>query len=167
MKTREYLPEEKIDNLYRRARRLVVGDADFDLDQFLHLGGLQLGRLAEVYRRRAAALDFCAKARRIERKLFIQKRQHEAERIGELIRGLFPPGEADRYFLYGEDDGGQLDCIFEHLLTSGILIALVGMDDEEIKKAFSHKEIYFDIYEYAWYGDAFRKLVTLYAALGE
>ncbi len=167
MKTREYLPEEKIDQFYRRARRRVAGDADFDLDQFLHFGGFQLMGLAEVYRRRAAALDLCAKARRIERELLIEKRQREVERIGELIRGLFPPGEADRYFLYGEDDGGQLDCILEHLLTSGILTALVGMDDEVIKKAFSQKEIYFDIYERAWHGDALRNLVTLYAAVGE
>lgn len=159
MRNKDFLPEEQVTKLHNRARRLVAGDGQFVLDRFTSLASCQLWSLVEVYRRRARALVLCAKANSRAADLRREWERREAKRIEELIRGI---PQDKRSFLHGEDDGGQLEYIFDCLIDYP---CLVGMDDEILLTAFSRKEIYFEIYDRtSRTAEAWRALVTGHAA---
>lgn len=165
MRNKDFLSDEQVIKLHNRARRLVAGDGQFDLDldRFTSLASCQLWSLVEVYRRRARALVLCAKANSRAADLRREWERRETKRIEGLIRGI---PQDEQSFLHGEDDGGQLEYIFNRLVDYA---CLVGMDDEILLTAFSRKEIYFEIYENqnSRTVDGWRALVERHAAAGE
>lgn len=161
MRNKDFFTDKQVTDLHNRARRLVADDAGFDLDRFTEYPDCHLWGLIQSYRRRARALALCVKANSRAAVLRREWKRRETKRIEELIRGI---PQSERFFLYGEDDGGQLEYIFNRLIAFS---CLVGMDDETLRKAFSCKEIYLEVYNDPNSFEDWQDLVKRHAAAGE
>ncbi len=144
MKTsRNFDLDPQIIEIHGKARK--IGTHNIDIEEFFspHYSSFALRSMVFRQRQYARALSQCAKAAAIREDLQREWKRKEAKRIENLIR-VEIVGNKERSLLYGEDDGGQLEYIFNRLIDYP---SLIDIDDEIIKRAFSQKDLYLELYQ--------------------
>lgn len=134
--------DEQIQELLSKARK--IRDVEIDVDELieLNLSRIVLRRKARKYYRSQRVISLYVLAAERRAKLHLdQLRQREEE-----IRKIILQAAKNVYLFSGdEDDGGSM---LGYILSWGVFYAsmMIDIDNEKIMRAFSQKQIYFEIY---------------------
>jgi hypothetical protein len=142
MTRRNDLPQdEQISQWQSKALKL---SPDCNIEEFFypHYSSYTLRRLALTQKRRYQSLELCAKVAARHEYLAAERCRQEADRIEKLIYDVSK--DVSLFESASEDSDSFREFILFYCVNKFVL---VDIDDEDLRRIFQNKNLYFHLYE--------------------